>query len=40
MYSLSFPFLSVSGGAPGDYALNGAFLTDALGTQVISPPNG
>ena len=40
MYSLSFPSLSVYVGAFGVYALNGAFLMDALGRQVILPPNG
>ena len=40
MYSLPLPTLSVSGDASGVYALNGAFLMDTLGRQVILPPNG
>ena len=39
MYSIALPSLSVYGDASGVYALNGAFLMDALGRQVILPPN-
>ena len=40
MYSIASPSLSAYGDASGVYALNGLFLMETLGRQVILPPNG